>query len=295
MNYPKLGFGCAPVLGRVSRQTSLKALSCAYSQGIRHFDVARSYGWGDAENLLGQFLQKFPRCEYTLVSKCGILPSKPSAIKSFTKKTGQIFYHSIPQLRALVRQIGASSFQPSQTYNLSALKFSLDQSLNALKTDYLDVLLLHNYQPEYPGIDDVINWFKETKQSGKIKRYGVCIEGDLLKGLEGLDSSWLISTDFVIQAPLTKEAFLLPSKFRDLIFFYHSPFQFLKSHSFDGRHDASLSFLLAAASKIAHCEAVICSMFNEEHIRQNCSWSKQSTSISPEQIDDFLQPYIINR
>ncbi|MFX6040902.1 aldo/keto reductase, partial [Acinetobacter baumannii] len=52
----RLGFGCAPMLGRVGRKDSLRALAIAYDNGIRHFDVARSYGFGEAEALLGEFL-----------------------------------------------------------------------------------------------------------------------------------------------------------------------------------------------------------------------------------------------
>ena len=50
---PALGFGCAPILGRVGERESVAALDHAYARGVRHFDVARSYGWGEAEGLLG--------------------------------------------------------------------------------------------------------------------------------------------------------------------------------------------------------------------------------------------------
>jgi D-threo-aldose 1-dehydrogenase len=51
-----LGFGCSGIIGSNTRTESLGLLSTAVELGIRHFDVARSYGSGDAEAILGDFL-----------------------------------------------------------------------------------------------------------------------------------------------------------------------------------------------------------------------------------------------
>ena len=51
-----LGFGCAALMGRVGRRDSLAALAAAQDAGINFFDTARSYGYGESEALLGQFL-----------------------------------------------------------------------------------------------------------------------------------------------------------------------------------------------------------------------------------------------
>ncbi|NEN94747.1 MAG: hypothetical protein F6K50_04165 [Moorea sp. SIO3I7] len=53
MKTTKLGFGCAPILGRVDKRKSIQALKIAYEEGINYFDIARSYGWGEAESILG--------------------------------------------------------------------------------------------------------------------------------------------------------------------------------------------------------------------------------------------------
>ena len=54
---PQVGFGCSALLGRTGRTESLRALAAAWDEGIRFFDIARSYGYGEAEALLGEFLQ----------------------------------------------------------------------------------------------------------------------------------------------------------------------------------------------------------------------------------------------
>ena len=43
-----LGFGCAPILGSVGAKTATRAIDCAIDCGITHFDLARSYGYGEA-------------------------------------------------------------------------------------------------------------------------------------------------------------------------------------------------------------------------------------------------------
>ena len=51
-----LGFGCGSVMGRVGREESLRAMNVAWDAGITLFDTARSYGFGEAEAVLGEFL-----------------------------------------------------------------------------------------------------------------------------------------------------------------------------------------------------------------------------------------------
>ena len=66
-----LGFGCAPILGAVGAKTAEQALGCALDEGINHFDIARSYGYGEAEAFLGKFF-KGRRDEVVIASKFGI-------------------------------------------------------------------------------------------------------------------------------------------------------------------------------------------------------------------------------
>ncbi|HEY3704736.1 MAG TPA: aldo/keto reductase, partial [Terracidiphilus sp.] len=51
-----LGFGCGSVLGRVGRNESLRAMHLAWQSGMSLFETAPSYGFGEAESLLGGFL-----------------------------------------------------------------------------------------------------------------------------------------------------------------------------------------------------------------------------------------------
>lgn len=66
-----LGFGCAPMLGAIDSKTAKKALEIAYENGITHFDLARSYGYGQAEGLVGKLMHT-KRDKIIITSKFGI-------------------------------------------------------------------------------------------------------------------------------------------------------------------------------------------------------------------------------
>jgi aryl-alcohol dehydrogenase-like predicted oxidoreductase len=203
-----LGFGCASIQGRVGRRQSLEALAAAYDAGIRHFDIARSYGWGKAEGLLGEFLQGRPRQDYTLVTKCGLVPTKPSHLKSAARTVAQRVFRLVPASRGLIRKLAASNSQPSRTTDIGVLSNSLDDSLHALRTDYVDTLLLHNFTPDYPELERVIEFFERKKDEGKVRRYGFSVHGDLTAGLERLGRVG-IEGEVLVQAPVSVELLCL--------------------------------------------------------------------------------------
>ena len=70
-NCSALGFGCGAVMGRVGKPASLLAMEEAFSQGINLFDTARSYGMGQAEAVLGEFLRG-KRSQAIVSTKFGI-------------------------------------------------------------------------------------------------------------------------------------------------------------------------------------------------------------------------------
>src|SRR5918997_1826870 len=50
---PSYGYGCAALMARTSRAESVRLLEEAFDAGVTHFDVARSYGYGEAESQAG--------------------------------------------------------------------------------------------------------------------------------------------------------------------------------------------------------------------------------------------------
>src|ERR1017187_8275756 len=46
----RLGFGCSSLMGAMGRKESVAMLEAAFDAGVRHFDVAPMYGFGQAES-----------------------------------------------------------------------------------------------------------------------------------------------------------------------------------------------------------------------------------------------------
>lgn len=259
------------MMGRLSAKESLVALGHAYDRGIRHFDTARSYGWGEAEGLLGSFLSSYPRDSYVLVTKCGLLPVRRGSWLRRAKAAARAMIGLYPPAGRLVRKIASSRmYQPVASYDIAFLEQSLTTSLGDLKTSYVDVLLLHSFAPESDGFGDVLYWMKTLQQKGAIRRYGVSIEKDIYSGLEFLDH-WGVLHECVVQAPVSHQLLTLPEKWRHASFIAHSPFRFLATEKTDGsgNKNRTLTDLFAALGQACRCEKLICSMFSVTHIDEN--------------------------
>ena len=73
----QLGFGCVKLTTHADRRDAVRALETAFAEGITHFDVARAYGFGRAEGILGEFLLG-KRDQVTVATKFGIQPPSES-------------------------------------------------------------------------------------------------------------------------------------------------------------------------------------------------------------------------
>src|SRR5580692_13107372 len=80
----RLGFGCAPMGSRYGKRESLRALGEAFDRGVTYFDVARSYGYGDAEGILGSFIRD-KRDRVIVATKFGIEPLESTPARRFAK------------------------------------------------------------------------------------------------------------------------------------------------------------------------------------------------------------------
>jgi len=115
--------------------------------GVSSFDHADIYGGYGVEALFGEALAAQPslRARMQLVSKCGI---------------------------KLVSE--ARPAHTIQHYDTSAghLHASVEQSLRALRTDHLDLLLIHRPDP-LMDFDEVADTFTRLRRDGKVLHFGV--------------------------------------------------------------------------------------------------------------------------
>jgi aryl-alcohol dehydrogenase-like predicted oxidoreductase len=166
-----LGFGCASLGSRIAPAAGLAALARAHDAGVTWFDVAPSYGDGQAELLLGRFLAGRRRDAVQVLTKVGIAPPAPSLKARVLRPALRAAIAAVPGLRAAVRRR-----RPTATKLLldaALIPQSLDASLRRLGTDHVDVLALHDATPEEAARDDVLRALEAAVASGKARAVAV--------------------------------------------------------------------------------------------------------------------------
>jgi D-threo-aldose 1-dehydrogenase len=180
----RLGFGCSSLMGAVGRRESLAILEHAFDAGIRHFDVAPMYGYGEAESCLGDFLKRH-RAEVTVTTKYGIPPAKNSSLIRFARNVIGPVVKSVPGIKqrlarvadAATRNEEKASFTPGQA------QASLDRSLGELRTDHIDVWLLHEVEAGDLRDDRLMTFLEDQVRKGTIGAFGIGSEGSKVNEL----------------------------------------------------------------------------------------------------------------
>lgn len=166
-----LGFGCGSAMGRVGRRDSLRAMSAAWEAGVNVFDVARSYGYGEAEGLLGEFLRG-RRSDAVIATKFGISPGRPSRWKSAAKPIARTVLRLLPKARPLVRGLAASDTSAAP-FTVPLMRASLETSLRQLGTDHVDVLFMHGPPASVLENDDLMAELDQVITEGKVRVAGL--------------------------------------------------------------------------------------------------------------------------
>lgn len=166
---PVLGFGCSSLTG-TSRKNAIRLLETAFDNGIRHFDVARYYGYGQAEGILGSFAHSH-RHEITITSKFGLQPPSRTSPLRLLISSGRRFVRLVPRARKFFQK-RAGALVTIPPFNAAECQRSLETSLRELRTDYLDFFLLHDYSP-HSQTDELFAMLQSLVAGGKIRFFGV--------------------------------------------------------------------------------------------------------------------------
>jgi aryl-alcohol dehydrogenase-like predicted oxidoreductase len=169
-----LGFGCSAVMGRVGRRASLAALGAAFDAGITFYDTARSYGYGEAEGLLGEFLRA-RRDEVVVSTKFGILPAKSNPLKQALKPLARGLMRLAPSLRKAMQGPIAAQFSAGH-FTVGAMRSSLEASLRALQTGYVDLFFLHLPPVSVFQQEDLFAALEHLTIEGKVLRVGIAAD-----------------------------------------------------------------------------------------------------------------------
>jgi predicted oxidoreductase len=137
------GWDSTPLTAEHTKQAHA-AVEAALSIGINMFDHADIYTCGKAEQVFGQVLKERPelRDQIILQSKCGI------------------------------RRDDGPGFPGRFDFSKEHIRSSVEGILKRLGVEYIDILLLHRPDPLMEP-EEIANVFRELKQSGKVKNFGV--------------------------------------------------------------------------------------------------------------------------
>lgn len=141
-----VGVGTAPLgstaawrisWGSQDQQAAVDAIHAALDRGVSWIDTAPFYGWGHAEQLVGQALQG-RRQQVLIFTKCGTVPD------------------------------GRGGWAESHTP--ASIRQDVESSLRRLRTDYVDILYLHDPDPQIP-IEEAWATVQRLIEAGVV-RYG---------------------------------------------------------------------------------------------------------------------------
>ena len=124
----------------------LKAINAALDEGINFFDTADIYARGKSDIVFSEIFKQKPalRDKIVIQTKCGIrFPGEPNP--NSPHRFDFSYEHIINSVNA---------------------------SLKRLKTDYIDILLLHRPDPLIEP-EEVAKAFDELKAAGKVRYYGI--------------------------------------------------------------------------------------------------------------------------
>lgn len=166
----RLGFGCSHLVGGWDRKSSLRLVGAALDAGYRHFDVAPAYGMGTAEAILGEALNG-ARDTVTIASKIGISRPRHGGWLLAARSAARPIRKLIPSLS---RSVGASAYAAAVgrgLFDIPGATRSLAESRRALRTKYLDLLLLHEVTWE-DITDELLRFLERQKESGLVGAIG---------------------------------------------------------------------------------------------------------------------------
>ncbi len=171
---PRLGFGCGDLYGGASYAASARLVETALDSGIRYFDVARLYGNGSAETVLGSILPRL-RDQVIIVSKAGILPYSMLRWTHFVRRAAKAARMAGPLARALVPAPAPSAarFGAFGLGDLAPQRRSQPQG-TAHRLSRHAAACFTSAVPPSMRVDQRFSEFLERLRSqGKIRRFGI--------------------------------------------------------------------------------------------------------------------------
>lgn len=142
--------------GGTDRQESVRAIQAALDQGMNLVDTAPAYGFGLAEEIVGEALRG-RREQAVVATKCGLI---------WHRQQGEFFFASDEQ------HPGATGrYQVYRCLAPQTIRDEVEQSLRRLQVDCIDLYQTH-WQDGTTAIADTMAELLKLRQEGKIRAIG---------------------------------------------------------------------------------------------------------------------------
>ena len=170
----ELGFGCAPLgnlFETISEEQAQRTLQAAWDVGVRYFDTAPFYGYGQSEHRLGHFLRQQSRQDFVISTKVGRVLKPTRDLDAFD---GGFWAGGLP-------------FEFNYDYSYDGIMRSYEDSLQRLGLQSVDLLLIHDLDFWFHNTEARVNAYlgqlftsgwralHELRSSGQIKGVGAGI------------------------------------------------------------------------------------------------------------------------
>lgn len=264
VNSSILGFGCAPILGAIDGGRAQRAIDVALDCGVTHFDLARSYGFGEAERFVGKVLGSRRR-DVTIATKFGIRANWKAKVMAPLKplvRSARGLMKKQPARQGSAAQdvvrSSADRFHDRVPISEQGLSKSFEESLRALGVDYVDILFVHEPPHTIGDLDAVVSCADRLKMQGKVRGFGLAFPWSDLD----LHKDYLERFDIlqVNNSPGADHYDHVKHHLGDAPSVFFSPLRGAK-----GDAGTTLSRMWEDFPN----SVILCSMFKEEHIRKN--------------------------
>ena len=167
----RLGLGGASIGGlfqAVSDADAVATVDHAWDIGVRLFDVAPLYGYGNAERRMGMALAGRPRDAYVLSTKVGRLVRPTAEIgpdadvdRQRSGDRDDAFY------------VGTGPVRIVFDYSADGIRRSIEESLQRLRLDRIDIALIHDPDDHWQAaIDEAYPALHRLREEGVVRAIG---------------------------------------------------------------------------------------------------------------------------
>lgn len=201
-----IGLGCSRLgstLGGCAGPDALRLLRHALDSGVTLLDTANIYGQGESERLIGEAVRG-RRDDVVLVTKAGQRFTPAQRAASLVKAPLRFLAGHVPALRRAIagRRAGLLPRDVSPEH----LRASIEASLRRLRTDRIDLFLLHSPSAAMVRKGAAFTMLDAQVKAGKLRAWGISCDD-----AETVEAALRVPSAAVLQVPLAVARAMRPA------------------------------------------------------------------------------------